>query len=659
VRRSSSFRSLVAAGLVAALFLTTGAVPAVAQTGAAVSEQQVDLAHTAFASLFLGPLDAVADAQARMRDIRTMAAVAATETTDPASDVHGTVPSVIPPGLPDIQRALVLNLPQSADAAFSTACTSSPKPVLDGRGDLEAPTAPFWFCPVAGTPTQPLTIIALQLGAALPSSLALPGQQAIYVGIGRPDPAHPTGKDAFHAGIGDIYGAGLRHTGAWAPYFEGGALFPQFPAFALSQDAEGAVALIVAQTGLLANGFRPFVSVGPPKSVSDGAWDEVDGAAANRLLLPTQAPDEALAAVLAALGVLPSAAGTQVKSTFVPPLPFGLNGMAAAGPVDPMWAAIGRLEQPGSAPTIDNQFPCGQSITPGAGATTACEPGASASSLTVGPVDVYEAELTDPPLSGAGAGALTLEVALDSDGKTTDNWTAAAGQPGDPLQGTDRVYEATADPTTGSWSLAVKQLTDSAWTDATSAARVIVEGPSAIFVIPASELSDSHPGWRLIEHTEDPTTTPPSDVFLVSAGAPPDSWSLGATDDATNVARTPIAVTGGCVVAQPGIVPTLHFTATISGLEQAAFPRLILTITVPLPPGSGKKAITQPVAPAPVNGGTADFLVQVLPSRVRFNKAVIETGAKTIDVTRSWQKVFGSSFAVTTKGGQHAGNQCG
>jgi hypothetical protein len=51
--------------------------------------------------------------------------------------------------------------------------------------------------------------------------------------------------------------------------------------------------------------------------------------------------------------------------------------------------------------------------------------------------------------------------------------------------------------------------------------------------------------------------------------------------------------------------------------------------------------------------------VQVLPSRVRFNKAVVETGGKSIDVTRSFQNVFGSSLNVTSKGGQHAGTTCG
>jgi hypothetical protein len=271
---------------------------------------------------------------------------------------------------------------------------------------------------------------------------------------------------------------------------------------------------------------------------------------------------------------------------------------------------------------------------------------------------MYEAELADPPPSGTAAGPLEIDLALDSDGKPDNNSPAAASQPGDALQGTDRYYQATEDPSSGTWSLAVNQLFGATWDGVPSGARVIVDDASVVFLIPAAELPDPHPAWRLIERTQDATTSPPSDVFLVSAGAPPDQWSLATTEDPTNVAQAPIAVTGGCIVAQAGVVPTLHVTASIAGVDQLTFPRLVVTVTIPLPPSSGKKAITTPVAPVAINGGIADFMVQVFPSRVRFNKAVIESGTKTVDVTKSWQKVFGSSLVVTAKGGQHAGNQC-
>jgi hypothetical protein len=643
--------------------VAASAVPGLAQPGvppasAVPSLQADDLAFAAYSSLFLGPMDAVQAAQTRLEDARTIAAVANLVAPDPPNDVHGSAPSVVPPELPDIQSSLVMDLPQSADLAFSKACASSVAPQLDAHGNLVAPTGAFWFCPVAGTPTLPLSLIALQLGAALPSSLALPGQQALYIGFGRPDPQHPTGTDAFHAGIGDIYGAGLRHTGAWAPYFEGGALFPQFPALGVTHDVEGAVALMVAQTSLLADGFRPFVSIdSPPKGVASGAWDEVDGTASNRLLYPAQSPDETLAGILTALAGSADSAVTQVISTFIPPLPFRLDGTSAPMPVDPMWAAIGRLTQPGPAPTIDQQFPCDQSHV---GISTACadQPTSTGGSLTGGKVAVFEAELAAPPPSGADSDPLQIELALDSDGQTANNWKAAADQPGDSLQGTDRVYAATEDPTTGAWSLIVQQSNGTTWTPAASSARVIVDGSSVVFLVPSSDFTDPTPAWRMIERAQDATATPPSDIFLVSAGTPPDQWSLATTEDPTNVAKAPIAVTGGCIVAQAGVVPTLHVTATIAGVDQLAFPRLVVTVTIPLPPSSGKKAITTPVAPVAINGGIADFMVQVFPSRVRFDKAVIESGTKTVDVTKSWQKVFGSSLVVTDKGGQHAGNQC-
>ncbi len=643
-------RRWVIVAILATLGLPQAAMPVAAQGAAAQQPAPVGPGDEALAALGVVFRDDIQAEEAQPEDEAQLRSLLdqsrPTIVDDATNDVSGTAPPPLPAQLADIQNAMVLDVPAADAASLGQFCT-------DSRAGLIA------YCPPISLPDEAFTAVALQLGGFLPDPWVPPGRTSLYVGYGRPDASQPQKHDPFHAGIGDVIAVGLGRGGTWTPYAEGGALETDLPIIVLTKDSSGTVALIVAPTSLLANGFRPFVSIAaPPGGVADGALDHVDGSDPSGLIMPTAAPDEALTSVLAALDQDVATTALAVRPYVTAPFAFTLDGSAAAEPVDPLWASVGVLTQPGSAQTLDQQFPCDGSAAPGV--SSACTPaGAPGSSLSNGPVDVFEAELDTPPSTGAGATPLQLTVALDADGQAGDNWKAPIGQPADPLQGTDREYQATDDPATGTWSLAVKQLAGSTWSDASSSARVVVDGPSVVFLVPASEASAPLPGWRIIEQSRDATPTPPSDAFMASVGGPLDGWSLAPVDDPLHLVKLPIAVTGGCVVAEAGLLPLLHWTASISGLDQISSPKLSVTLTIPLPASSGRKSVTAHLATIPINSGSADFAVQVMPGRIRLGKVLVEGGKSPIDVSSSWHAVFGSTLAVTAKGGQKAGNACG
>jgi hypothetical protein len=140
-----------------------------------------------------------------------------------------------------------------------------------------------------------------------------------------------------------------------------------------------------------------------------------------------------------------------------------------------------------------------------------------------------------------------------------------------------------------------------------------------------SEFQAQLPGWRLTSAVTDGTFAQATTGVDVSSGGPGSTWRLQPlADPADLVVIVPPkpAVSGGCVVSKPTDNPDLPVALTwnveVVGLDQITSPTTFVLVSY----GAGASTSTKGVP---------------------------------IDLTKSWQQVFGKSLKVTAKGGQQAG----
>jgi hypothetical protein len=567
-------------------------------------------------------------------------------TRDPAGDVTGTVPATIPNKIADIQFGGVFEIPAGNLGGLATTCKTPPPDVLV-------------ICPPV-LPSEDLSLVVFKLGQPLPNPWAPPDSKSLYLGLAVDSSANTTNglRDPFHVGTDAVYAAGFGN-GTRSVFIDGDPSKRPFVAL----DTKLGLAAVGMPSDLLKNGFRPLASIaGPPGGVADGAWDQLGGdAEPTSLLFPSLPLPVADDPVLQALGmsVDPKGAGPRVRVVFDPPKDLfysaapGLPGVFVPH-IDIHWSE-GNLLPAGSSQSIDTAFPC--NTTNAAGAFTSCAPGAVAAT---GPFVVLRGVFGGPiPLKGADK--LVYGAVFAGGGAPGKLWQAAPAFPFDTYQGTNSWFEETYDLANDTWTLSATKVGDGPLergnATATSGARVIIDGSTMTWLIPSSEFGTRLPSWRLTSTVStDGSFSPETTAVDVSSGGPGSSWALQLLADPTGlitIVPPKPAVTGGCVTVVPFQGPTpiaLEWTLDIAGLDDIAAPSLELTVFYDNFSAKSTGAL--------VRGGTVTFQLPIQPSKVRFDKLVVDGGTKPIDLTKSFHAVFGKGITASAKGGAHAGPDC-
>ena len=515
-------------------------------------------------------------------------------------------------------------------------------------------------CP-ASLPTEDMALVVFKLGQPLPDPWAPSDSMSLYLGLAVDSTASTKDDrtDAFHLGTDSVITVGFGDKTRVIFNDRFGDPTKQPVVALLPKLGLGAVGVPVAS---LRNGFRPFAAIaGPQGVVETGAWDQVAGPdGPTSLMYPFQALTPADDPLLKALGITtdPKSVAPTLTTFYDRPKdgfhsdPAGVAGVFT-DPVDMLWSS-GTLLAPGATASLDSTFPCDK--VNAAGAFTACAPGVATAS---GPFAVLRGVFGGPiPLKGTDK--LVYGAVFDGDGKPATAWPASADFPNDTYQGTDQWFEATYDPATDAWTVATTKVGDGALergnATATSGARFIIDGSTATWLIPTSEFAAPLPSWRLTSAiTTDGSFSPATTGVDVSSGGPGSSWALQPLADPTGLIQIVVpepAVTGGCVTVVPMTSPTpvaLGWTIDFVGLEDIDAPTLEMTIFY-----DGFSAKSTVVLGG---GDSVTFQFPVQPSKVRFDKLLVNGGKKPIDLTKSWHALFGKGINASNAGA-HAGPDC-
>jgi len=102
---------------------------------------------------------------------------------------------------------------------------------------------------------------------------------------------------------------------------------------------------------------------------------------------------------------------------------------------------------------------------------------------------------------------------LDADGDTSNNYEASPSYPKDLYDDTDWWLELVRDGSSDTWSLGSTLARYGSTSPRTTASRIIVNGNSAVAIVPSAELESTSPGFRATAfwHTGDYGIDPPHD----------------------------------------------------------------------------------------------------------------------------------------------------
>jgi hypothetical protein len=138
---------------------------------------------------------------------------------------------------------------------------------------------------------------------------------------------------------------------------------------------------------------------------------------------------------------------------------------------------------------IEAEFPCGEDGPHGLVLCASDNSVPSGDTFAVSMVLGGDIPLDDPALY------MQLAFVFDADADTTNNYEASPQYPNDFFQDTDLWYEVLIDPLSGP-TFSVKDARDSNIQVVPSDARVIIDGPLVMALIPADEMGAACPGYR-------------------------------------------------------------------------------------------------------------------------------------------------------------------
>ena len=155
---------------------------------------------------------------------------------------------------------------------------------------------------------------------------------------------------------------------------------------------------------------------------------------------------------------------------------------------------------------VESAFPCGD----GPNGYTICTPGDPAFP-TAAPIFFLAGIMEEPIDPASESWLLEYSFVMDADGDTSNNYVPDPAFPNDFFQDTDRWYVARWDGST--WKLDVSTAIDSTIKPASSTARVIISGNTAILIATMDEFDAACPRWRVttFAHTGDYGLNPPND----------------------------------------------------------------------------------------------------------------------------------------------------
>lgn len=155
---------------------------------------------------------------------------------------------------------------------------------------------------------------------------------------------------------------------------------------------------------------------------------------------------------------------------------------------------------------VETEFPCGD----GPNGYTICTPGDPAFP-TAAPIFFLAGIMEEPIDPASEPWLLEYSFVMDADGDTSNNYVPDPAFPNDFFQDTDRWYVARWDGST--WKLDVSTAVDSNIQPASSTARVIISGNTAILIATMDEFDAACPRWRVttFAHTGDYGLNPPND----------------------------------------------------------------------------------------------------------------------------------------------------
>jgi len=148
----------------------------------------------------------------------------------------------------------------------------------------------------------------------------------------------------------------------------------------------------------------------------------------------------------------------------------------------------------------DSIFECGVAAH---GRTTVCA--ADVQPMPAGEVLVFAMLFVEDVPQAPADHSFIFSAVFDSDGDPANDWQFYPPFDFDLFQGTDRWYQLAWDHSTQQWSLDVTQVDTSLSTGsyAGSAARVVIQGDTIVFFIPASEFEIELPPYRLTSFGHD------------------------------------------------------------------------------------------------------------------------------------------------------------